>query len=625
MLKKFFLLFVILLIANCLFHRDIFARDFSSIYKTTYEFSASGLTKVNQEISLINNTSIVYVSEYSLSFFGSEIYNIEAFDQKGQINVNTFDKDGATIINLKFNEQVVGKGKILSFILRFDVSGLSKKEGNLWKISVPKLTNSSSIDEYGLIVKIPSVFGKIAYIDPSPDKSENSKGFMILHYSKDPLKKFGVTAIFGEFQTFDFKLHYKLQNEQKVETSKFIALPPDTNYQTVFFQSLAPRPKNVEVDADGNWLAEYLLQPGEKVNIEAIGKVNVFSTPKKEFADEGTNLDKYLLPSEYWESDNARIIKLAKKLNSVKAIYQHVVENLNYDNQAISKNPQRKGALLTLQSPQSTLCNDFTDLFIALSRAAGIPARELQGYAFTDNPKINEISKNADILHSWPEYFDLEKKQWIMVDPTWENTSNGMDFFNTMDMAHFAFVVHGKDSSFPQPAGSYNHQNDTTDEKEKQVFVNFGESADFNLLNKQGLLFSEVDPKKIFSLKTSKLTLELENLQGKAVYDTKVIASSSAVINSSEIIYKTIPPFGKVKFVSNVLPPELFVDYNLDLDIILPDRKVAFTIKVESIALRILIFLSLFILFLSLVIVYMFKNYKRNKLKNVLDIADGNI
>jgi transglutaminase-like putative cysteine protease len=56
------------------------------------------------------------------------------------------------------------------------------------------------------------------------------------------------------------------------------------------------------------------------------------------------------------------------------------------------------------------VCLEFTDLFIAIARAAGIPAREIDGFGYTQNAINRPISIDEDILHAWPEYYDTAKK-----------------------------------------------------------------------------------------------------------------------------------------------------------------------------------------------------------------------
>ena len=42
--------------------------------------------------------------------------------------------------------------------------------------------------------------------------------------------------------------------------------------------------------------------------------------------------------------------------------------------------------------------------------------------------------------------------------PVKRNTTNGIDYFNTLDFDHFAFVIHGENSQSPLSAGSYRQE-----------------------------------------------------------------------------------------------------------------------------------------------------------------------
>jgi hypothetical protein len=115
---------------------------------------------------------------------------------------------------------------------------------------------------------------------------------------------------------------------------------------------------------------------------------------------------------------------------------------------------------MAIAFPNTALCTEFTDLFITLCRIKGIPAREIEGFAYSNNTKIKPININTDILHAWPQYYDSSQKAWISVDPTWGKTTNGIDYFNDLDPNHFAFVFHGLDSQQPiSPGGYKNNQN----------------------------------------------------------------------------------------------------------------------------------------------------------------------
>jgi transglutaminase-like putative cysteine protease len=70
-------------------------------------------------------------------------------------------------------------------------------------------------------------------------------------------------------------------------------------------------------------------------------------------------------------------------------------------------------------------CNEHTALYLALARAAGIPARSAAGLAFV-NGKF--------YYHAWPEIY---LARWVPVDPTFGEFP--------ADASHLRFVVGGLD------------------------------------------------------------------------------------------------------------------------------------------------------------------------------------
>jgi len=65
------------------------------------------------------------------------------------------------------------------------------------------------------------------------------------------------------------------------------------------------------------------------------------------------------------------------------------------------------------------------------------------------------LSLVSDVLHSWPEYYDVGQKLWIPIDPTWANTTGGVNYFDKLDYNHIALSIHGQASTYPYPAGFY--------------------------------------------------------------------------------------------------------------------------------------------------------------------------
>ncbi len=135
----------------------------------------------------------------------------------------------------------------------------------------------------------------------------------------------------------------------------------------------------------------------------------------KESGRQSFSLDSFLVEEKYIEISDSIIINQAQKLKqndtlkTVKNIYKFVRENIKYSGfKAIAA-----GAAKTLECGHGD-CTEFADLFVALCRANGIPAKVIEGYSavFGETP-----------LHSWPEVY-LKDYGWVRFDPTGNNAIN---------------------------------------------------------------------------------------------------------------------------------------------------------------------------------------------------------
>lgn len=614
MIKKIFVICWWLIIGCWLFAKPALAKDFSSFYKVTYEFDKKGNGLVTSEVSLVNHLPNLYVTQYSLSVIGSQITNIEAYDKIGPLKTKVDQKGETTIITLNFNEQIVGKDKVLSFILKYRVSDLAKKEGNLWQISLPKLANSEAVDEFYLQIKVPLEYGRLSVVNPSAFETKIQDDYYKLSFKKEDLTSFGVMATFGQYQTYDFRIIYPLKNESSSPKIEKIAIPPDTNYQTVYYNLITPEPVDVKIDDDGNWLAFYELKPKEELLIEINGNVDIFSQPKKSKISTAVNVNKdYLSNTKYWEANDKKIVELASQLKTPENIYKFVVKTLDYDYESVKKGPVRTGGINILENPKRATCSQFTDLFVTLCRAAGIPAREVVGYAYTDNPNLKQIMEQSDLLHSWSEYYDVNRNEWIMVDPTWEKTTGGLDFFNKFDMAHLAFVIHGKSDILPVPPGSFEEGG----KSEKKIFVNFSEQ---NLPEKiLSFYIEEIDPPFVYSLKRNPVDVQFKRGSGTALYASRLEMGEVRGLTGREWNFEVIPPYSKFGIQFFFSPREKFKDSNQELIFSLDENKIRYHLKVKSLLLRVSVISGLiFSIILFLLIMSIKKNSCKKVEKNVI-------
>ncbi|MCG2686232.1 transglutaminase domain-containing protein [Candidatus Parcubacteria bacterium] len=529
-------------------------RDFSSNYTVVYQVLESGQTQVTQNISLRNNVPDKYVARYKLAQSFIEIEKVTAYDGLGPLKKEVIEDGNTTTIQLDFNEEVVGTGKSLDWTLEYQTPSVAEPHGLVWEISVPKLSLQEEIEQYQLFLKIPKSFGDLMYISPHPKSRGQEEDYLVFEFSKEQLAEIGVSAAFGNFQLFKMTLLYHLYNPNPLPQNFEVALPPDLlGRQQIILENLAPQPEIIEEDTDGNYLGTYRVSGGKTVDVTFSGWARILN---HQIAP--PNGGSFLrLPSElvslytgaqpFWEVEDTKIKAQVGELaqgggnvsETAQQIFNFVTSHLTYD-RTESRSFRRLGALGALAAPQEAICTEFSDLFITLARAAGIPAREINGFAYVSpDSRIYPAYPQGDVLHSWAEFYD-PNFGWVPVDPTWNSTSS-LDYFTKLDTSHIAFVRKGVSSEVPYPAGAYKVDPD----REGDVQVEFWTEPQVVEEAKPQIEISLVKSGVGFWKFGKEPVIEVKNTGSVGIYDLKVSLTGEGV--------QVLPPrreLGNLPFLS---------------------------------------------------------------------------
>jgi len=432
----------------------VFAADFKTDYQVEYdlsEFKEKLTSKVKFNIKITNLKGDVYVNKFAISFPKSfTTSNLQSSDDHGLIAPKIITDESNTKVEMEFSNPNVGRDTVNNFYLNFDQSNLFQINGKVWEVVLPVIENKEG-GSYKVIVSLPQDGDKkISIAKPRPNIISGNQIIW-----DNPTEK-TIYAVFGETQIYKAELIYHLKNTEVFPVITEVAFPPDSLYQKIFIQSISPEPSNVYQDSDGNYLGKYFLKPLESKTITFRSYIQVFSTSRDEVKDVIEQIvqtqKNYLLSSQkYWMINN---LKKIDGLTNAKDIYNFTVNSLKYNYQKINSNNSRLGADGVLSRPDQAVCLEFTDLFVGASREKGIMAREIEGYGFSFDPRLQPLSLVSDVLHAWPEYYNEKAGLWVPVDPTWENTS-GIDYFSSFDLNHIVFAIHGKKSDYPLPVGMY--------------------------------------------------------------------------------------------------------------------------------------------------------------------------
>lgn len=531
MLKKFILIFLLALLFFVPKKAYTAEKQFEIDVASSYDVGEDGSTEVTQDISITNKTEFYYTPSYTAKVGFSDISSIQAFNDDGTIPT-TFDaKDPDNkSVKLTFQKRYAGLDETHKFTLKFITKDIARRQGSIWEVTIPGIEDPSEFDTYTAQISVPEIFGEAKITKPS--KVVNSK---ILKFDKNEIGKSGIYILFGSKQYYKFHLKYNISNPNLFPVRTEIALPPSTNYQNSIITSFSEDPLNVTADYDGNWIAEYKLLPQQKKTVEVKGVVEVLSEAQVEDMD-NKKKEAFTAPKKFWDSSDPSVVESSKELKTPEEIYEFVRKNLSYNKNKIATDNLRLGGKGALIDSKNSVCLEFTDLFISLARANGIPARAVEGFAYTTNSKLRPLSLVSDILHAWPEYYDTKAKKWIMVDPTWGNTTNGMDYFNSLDFSHVAFAIKGKDSEYPIPAGGYKFSKES-----KDVKIEFASPEEFK--KNESISVKDTFPNAVFPKFAIQGTVTVKNTGNSPLSDLTVDLFTS-IGSKRQFTIDYIPPFG---------------------------------------------------------------------------------
>lgn len=526
----------------------------SSQYNITYNILENGQTEVVLLGELQNLNQNVYVSAYSLLLDQIDPQNVEASDARGPIipQVETVGK--VNKISLNFNDKIIGSGRPLSFRLSYNSKRIAQKNGLVWEINIPKAADYKNVSKYEVAINVPNTFGPIIYLSPKPDLVEKKLTKTLYKYNTESISKTGAILSFGENQIYSFNLKYNLKNNNFFTGLARIALPPSIfSQQEVIYDEIYPLPLNVETDNDGNYIASYKVPAGKVFTISVKGQAKILNSVRDvfksgTFAEIPTSLSIYTHPQKYWETESPEIEKIVNNIAGqispqslvavvAQKLFDFTVNNLTYDENRIKPDLARLGALEALKNNKSAVCMEFADLYVTLLRRAGIPAQLLEGFAYTTGVSNRPVV--GDVLHSWVRLY-IPRLGWLAVDPTWSNTTGGLDYFSHLDTNHFIFSIKGSDSETPYPAGAYKISPDQVGDIEVKL------SSEANSPTPAPEVSAVIYPQSTIWSNNKNLTLEINNLGKSSIFGAKIYLIPGLFKNSdSTIDFSDLPALGK--------------------------------------------------------------------------------
>ena len=429
-------------------------------YLETFTLKDNQDVFVNKQIELTNTQDSLYVSQYQIVFSNFARIKDLVILEDNQAAVFTKDShQSQTQIVIEFQQPAIGFRATKTLTIQYTLINYLLSSGVHSELLIPvsKTSTNETVLDYQVLVKTPLDYPNLGISKPRVQElDQHSFQWTNVHNSN-------VNALYLAFSDkayYRVDFFYTLVNNAPYPQLLYAALVPDGTYQKSYLDKIEPEPEQTIIDEDGNFLAGFKVGPKSVLRVKYSGFVELFAKPRVEMsAYQQVFLPllytRYLTQERYWSLDLSRFADLdLDKANSSLAIYDYVVNKLEYDTTRLNQDLKRQGAQWAISNPSQAVCMEYTDLYVALTREKGIPSRAVVGYGLTADDQLLPLSFLGDVLHAWPEYFDQARQLWLPIDPTWADTA-GIDYFRSFDLSHIAFVYHGKNPDSPLPPGVY--------------------------------------------------------------------------------------------------------------------------------------------------------------------------
>ncbi len=469
---------------------------------------------VTERRTVSNNTYSYYIPTSSQETFliqnfretlSDEEYNLKTStltltDEYGNSIYYSLTRDGDNIVVTANYPTPLNSHQSQVFLLQYQTNELTENVGKITNIYIPGLeenyeetatdTQSGTTTSIGYTTRlmVPKTLGTSSFTLPQPTNSLEDDNFYTYEFGTGEILGKTVWQQIGTEQIYKFKITQptlqtdfttseKLSFLSKNKYSVVLPRQYDETNQQVLFTSINPLPNEVYQDEDGNLIAVFYMDANQTANIVIEGYITVAldldeagnATPEPILPTNATltdlsnypDMSKYLQSAEYWEVDSPEIQQKAQELvgdktkiiDILRADYEFIINSIDYDVLKTNGQNQRQGALATLQGG-SSVCMEYSDLLIAITRAQGIPSRAAYGYGY--DPKYS----NQQLDHQWVQVW-IPEFGWLSIDPTWGET--GREFIGG-DLDHALWYVASQNPNTPAPLEIYSSGTDSSSE-----------------------------------------------------------------------------------------------------------------------------------------------------------------
>jgi len=323
---------------------------------------------------------------------------------------------------------------------------LGERTGGLLDAYIPAFAEDFKFDlgsttyKYTTRLSLPSSSGSENILTVEPLRKYTVNGMDVYEFAQENLKGKFVWVQRGSKQVYRFSIEQPLAATRQRDNGDInqykLIIPRDIDEvnvsQRVYFTEITPDPVAIETDSEGNLIGVFHLPASQDTTVVMKGFAVLENKPRQELSAAGlvnalpASKSNYLQPAEFWEVSSRAVIDKARSIvptdttvfGVMSALYQDVVDSIDYSQVKRFGINDRQGALATLQGG-AAVCMEYSDLYLTLLRARGIASRAAYGYGYD-----SRLNSNEQEAHQWVQVYLPGLDGWTGVDVTWGESGN---------------------------------------------------------------------------------------------------------------------------------------------------------------------------------------------------------
>lgn len=328
-----------------------------------------------------------------------------------------------SIIEVSMGNTILGSGLTSAIQISYKVDHFMFRNAGTYDAVLPLFRETSTAAGESILFIYPESFGEVNYATAAFEVTTTGGKTRLLFDDLENISRLYLSV--GESKYINVAMERSFVNETDAYVKQEVLIPPEYSSQLFAITSISPIPESARASDDGNYLLTYSIPANETLWVRIQG---VLLNKKPEESAYTLNPQERELALEtesvWWHIsdenvilDIADIAELETLDEKIERIYEYTKKELILSSgfRQLHGSEFRKGASTALKTYKNASVEDYADVFVALCRYTGIPARVVAGYVFPYSIEESQLG----MFHVWPQYWS-DDLGWVSVDPAFE-------------------------------------------------------------------------------------------------------------------------------------------------------------------------------------------------------------